>query len=212
MQDTLVLQKNTWWGVARSTQDMFILNLHKKITQLLDKQHSIQQEQREGFVDDNEAVYTELKHQLGNRSLGYPALLRQIPIDTHVAGKEGLDDSQNRSQETKTSLDRSQTSIKWELKFLDSDPGSNDGRLENAGGAGSSQMSNPLSLCQEDSESREVGPRGAGALVETSGQQDGVNTTTGAYMQVVGVGRFNFLCSKGRHRSWGNKGDIAMVT
>jgi len=53
-------------GVARATQDMFILNLHKKITQLLDKQYSIQQEQREGFVEDNEAVYTELKHQLGN--------------------------------------------------------------------------------------------------------------------------------------------------
>jgi len=73
-------------------------------------------------------------------------------------------------------------------------------------------MSNPLSLCQEDSESREAGPRCAGALVETSSQQDGVNTTVGAYMQVVGVGRFNFLCSKGRHRRRGNKGGIAMVT
>jgi len=41
---------------------MFILNLHQKITQRLEKQHSIRQEWREGFSDENDAVYAELKH------------------------------------------------------------------------------------------------------------------------------------------------------
>jgi len=88
---------------------MFILNLRQKIAQRLDKQHSIRQERREGFSDDNDAVYAELKRQLGNQTPGDPALPRQMPIDTHVGGLRGLEDSQKRSQETETSLDRSQT-------------------------------------------------------------------------------------------------------
>jgi len=135
---------------------MFILNLRQKIAQRLEKQHSIRQERREGFSDDNDAVYAELKHQLGNQTPGDPALARQMPIDTHVGGLEWHEDSQNRSQETETSLDLSQTSIDWELTFLDSD-GSNHGSLDNAGGAVDSQMSNPLSLSLDDSQSGEAG-------------------------------------------------------
>jgi len=113
---------------------MFILNLRQKIAQRLEKQHSIRQERGEGFSDDNDAVYAELKRQLGNQTLGDPALPRQMPIDTHVSGLGGLEDSQNQSQETETSLDLSQTSIDRELTFLDSD-GSNHGSLDNTGGA-----------------------------------------------------------------------------
>jgi len=160
-------------------QDMFILNLRQKIAQRLEKQHSIRQERREGFSDDNDAVYAELKRQLGNQTLGDPALPRQMPIDTHVGGLGGLEDSQNRSQETETSLDLSQTSIDWELTFLDSD-GSNHGSLDNAGGAVDSQMSNRLSLSLEDSQSGEAGLGASGALEETSGRQDSANTTEGA--------------------------------
>jgi len=161
------------------TQDMFILNLRQKIAQRLEKQHSIRQERREGFSDDNDAVYAELKRQLGNQTPGDPALPRQMPIDTHVGSLGGLEDSQNRSQETETSLDLSQTSIDWELTFLDLD-GSNHGSLDNAGGAVDSQMSNRLSLSLEDSQSGEAGPGASGALEETSGRQDGANTTEGA--------------------------------
>jgi len=102
-----------------------------------------------------------------------------MPIDTHVGGLGGVEDSQNRSQETETSLDLSQTSIDWELTFLDSD-GSNHGNLDNAGGAVDSQMSNRLSLSLEDSQSGEAGPGASGSLEETSGRQDGANTTEGA--------------------------------
>jgi len=153
--------------------------IKRKIVQRLEKQHSIRQERREGFSDDNDAVYAELKHRLGNQTLGDSALPRQMPIDTHVGGLGGLEDSKNRSQETETSLDLSQTSIDWELTFLDSD-GSNHGSLDNAGGAVGSQMSNRLSLSLEDSQRGEAGPGASGALEETSGRQDGANTTEGA--------------------------------
>ena len=113
-------------------QDMFILNLRPKIAQRREKQHSIRQERREGFSDDNDAIYAELKHQLGNQTLGDPALPRQMLIDTHVGGLGRLEDSQNRSQEMETSLDLSQTSIDWELTILDSDR-SNHGSLDNEG-------------------------------------------------------------------------------
>jgi len=72
---------------------MFILNLRQKIAQRLGKQHSIRQEQTEGFSDDKDVVYAELKCQLGNQTPGDPALPRQMPIDTHVGGLEGLEDS-----------------------------------------------------------------------------------------------------------------------
>ena len=158
---------------------MFILNLRQKIAQRLEKQHSIRQERREGFSNDNDAVYAELKRQLGNQTPGDPALPRQMPIDTHVSGLGGLEDCQNQSQETEPSLDLSQTSIDWELTFLDSD-GSNHGSRDNAGGAVDTQMSNRLSLSREDSQSGEAGPGASWALEETSGRQDSANTTEGA--------------------------------
>ena len=61
---------------VRATEDMFILNLRQKIAQRLEKQHSILQQRRVGFSDDNNAVYAELKRQLGNQTPGYPALPR----------------------------------------------------------------------------------------------------------------------------------------
>jgi len=54
---------------------MFILNLYQNITQRLEQQHTIWQEQREGFADDNEPHYAELKRQLGNQTPVDPALL-----------------------------------------------------------------------------------------------------------------------------------------
>ena len=75
---------------------MFIVNLCQKIAQRLEKQHSIWQERREGFSDDNDAVYAELKHQLGNQTPRDPALQKQMPIDTHVSSVGGVKDCQNR--------------------------------------------------------------------------------------------------------------------
>jgi len=63
---------------------MFILNLRQKVAQRHEKQHSIREER---FSEENEAVYAELKCQPGNQTPGDPALLRQMPIDTHVGGR-----------------------------------------------------------------------------------------------------------------------------
>jgi len=134
---------------------------------------------REGFSDDNDGFYAELKPQIGNQTPGDPALRRQMLIDTHVGSLGGLEDGQNRSQEMETSLDLSQKSIEWELTFLDSE-GLNHGSLDNAGGAVDSQMRNRLSVSLEDSQSGEAGLGALGALEETSGRQDGANTTEGA--------------------------------
>jgi len=110
-----------------------MFNLRQKIAQRLEKQHSIRQQRREGFSDHNDAMYAEVKRQLGNQTPGDSALPRQMPIDTHVGGLGGLADSQNRLQEMETSLDLSQTSIDWDLMFLDLD-GWNHGSLDNARG------------------------------------------------------------------------------
>ena len=157
-------------------QDMFILNLHQRITLSLVKQYSIRQEGREGFTNDNDTLCAELKYQLGNKTPGDPALPRQMPIDTNVSGLEGLEDSQNWSLEPETSLDLSQTFMDWELPFLDWDHGSNHGSLDNAEGAVASEMSNCLWLSLDDSQSGEAGPGAPRALEESSGHQDGANT------------------------------------
>jgi len=130
-----------------------------------------------------------------------------MPIDTHIGHLVGLEDSQNWLQETETSRDLRQTSIDWDLTFLDSD-GSNDGGLDNAGGAVDSQISNRLSLSLEDSPSGEAGPAASGVLEETSCRQDGANTTEGAYAEVVRVATFNFFSSDGTRRSRCNKGHM----
>jgi len=96
MRDHFIWQKDRWQGCTRAMQDMFILNLREKIAQRLDKQYSIRQEWREWFAGDNDTVYAELKPQLGNKTPGDPALLRQKPIDTQVGSLRGHEDSQNR--------------------------------------------------------------------------------------------------------------------
>ena len=63
-QDLFAGQKYIWRGFEKATQDLFILNFHQTITQRIEKQHSIQQERRESFTDDNDAVYTSKNYYL----------------------------------------------------------------------------------------------------------------------------------------------------
>jgi len=103
-----------------------------------------------------------------------------MPIENPVGGRKGLEDCQNQSEETETSLVLSQMSMDWGLAFVDWDPRSYHGRLDNAAGVVASQMRNHLSLNQQDSQSREAGSEALGVLEETSGQHDGANTMKGA--------------------------------
>ena len=135
------------------TQDIFVLNLQQKIPQRLEKQHSIRQERRECFEDDNDAVYAELKRQLGNQTPAEPAPGGLTPIDTHIGSLGGFENSQNHSRETETSMDLRQTSIDWgELTFLDSEPDNSEGAID-------SEMSNRLSLSLKESQSGGEGQR-----------------------------------------------------
>ncbi|PUU79715.1 hypothetical protein B9Z19DRAFT_1124812 [Tuber borchii] len=149
VRDLFVRQRNTWLGFAKETQKAFVLNLHWTMTRRLENQHSIRPERREGFTEDNDAVYAELQHQLAVRSL---------PVGW---GQDSLDPL----QETDTSLDFSQMSVDLESGFLDSDPaGPEDGcrQTEELGleEARSPDPSSPLSLSLEYFEAGEVSPGG----------------------------------------------------
>ena len=77
-------QKNTWLGFAKETRAAFVLNLRQTISRLLENQHNIRQERREGFIDDNDAVYPELQRQLAGERHGQPAMQRLTPSDALV--------------------------------------------------------------------------------------------------------------------------------
>ena len=60
------------------------MNLRQTISQRLENQHSIRQERREGFIDDNDAIYAKLQGQLAGETHGQPAMQRWTPIDAVV--------------------------------------------------------------------------------------------------------------------------------
>ena len=93
------------------------MNLRQTITQRLEKQNSVRQERREGFTDDNEAVYAELQRQLARPTQGQTSRPRRKPFDLRVQDPVARN-SQDLSQETDTSIDF------WESRFLDLDPAS----------------------------------------------------------------------------------------
>ena len=103
-QDLFARQKDTWWRFEKATQDLFILNLPQTITQRLEKQHSVRQERREGFTDDNDAVYAELESQLARPTQGQNSRPRRTPFDQHVQDPVARN-RQDLSQETVTSID-----------------------------------------------------------------------------------------------------------
>ena len=152
-QDLFARQKNTWRGFEKATQDLFILNLCQTITQRLEKQHSVWQERREGFTDDNDAVYAELQRQLARPTQGQTS--RRTPFDLRVQDP-GAQNSQGLSQETDTSIDF------WESRFLDSDPASHHQMgVEPEGESGETHDPDPpsrLSLSLGESQASEAAP------------------------------------------------------
>ena len=154
-QDLFARQKNTWWGFEKATQDLFILNLRQTITQRLEKQHSVRQERREGFTDDNEAVYAELQRQLAPPTEGQTSRARRTPFDQRVQDPVAQN-SQDLSQETDASIDF------WESRFLDSDPASEHQQgVEPEGESGETHDPDPpsrLSLSLEESQASEAAP------------------------------------------------------
>ena len=147
-------QKNTWRGFEKATQDPFILNLRQTITQRLKKQHSVRQEIREGFTDDNDAVCAELQCQLAMSTQGQTSGSRRMAFDQRVQDPVAQN-SQDPSEETDTSIDF------WELRSLDLDPANEDQQgVEPEGEGEETHDSDPswLSLSLEESQASEAPP------------------------------------------------------
>ena len=103
-QDLFARQKNTWRWFEKATQDLFILNLRQTITLRLEKQHSVRLERREGFMDDNDAVYAELQRQLTISTQGETSRSIQMPFGLGVQDPVAQN-SKDLSQEKDTSID-----------------------------------------------------------------------------------------------------------
>ena len=146
-------QKNTWRGFEKATQDLFILNLRQTSIQRHEKQHSVRQERREGFTDDNEAVYAELQRQLAWPTQGQTS--RRTLFDLRVQDLVAQN-SQDLSQETDTSMNF------CESRFLDSDPASEHQQgVDPEGESGETHDPDPpsrLSLSLEESQASEGAP------------------------------------------------------
>jgi hypothetical protein len=178
-QDLFARQKNTWRGFEKATQDLFILNLRQTITQRLEKQHSVRQERREGFTDDNDAVYAELQRQLARPTQGQTSRPRRTPFDLRVQDPVARN-SQDLSQETDTSIDF------WESRFLDSDPASEHQQgVEPEGESGETHDPDPpsrLSLSLEESQASEAAPgENMQSERDTEGRQDDPDATGSNY-------------------------------
>ena len=134
-------------------QDLFILNLRQTITQRLEKQHSVRQERREGFTDDNDAIYAELQRQLARQTEGQTSRARQTPFDLRVQDLVAQN-SQDLAQETDTSIDF------WESRCLESDPASEHQQgIEPEGGSRETHHTDPpsrLSLSLEECQASEA--------------------------------------------------------
>ena len=166
-------QKNTWRGFEKATQDLFILNLRQTITQRLKKQHSGRQERREGFTDDNDAVYAELQRQLARPTGGQTS--RRKPFDLRVQDPVAQN-GQDLLQETETSIDFS------ESRFLDSDPASEPQQgVEPEGESRETYDPDPrsrLSLSLEESQASEAAPaENMHSERDTEGRQDNPDAT-----------------------------------
>ena len=95
------------------------MNSRQTIILRLEKQHSLQQEIRRGFMHDNDTVNAELQRQLAMSTQGQTSGSRQMPCDLRVQDPVA-GNSQDLSQEKDTSIDF------WESRSLDSDPASED--------------------------------------------------------------------------------------
>ena len=148
-------QKNTWWEFEKATQDLFTLNLRQTITQRLEKQHSVRQERRKGFTDDNVAVYMELHCQLAMSTQGQTSQSRRIPFDLRVQDPVA-ENNQDLAQEIDTAIDF------WEWRSLDSDPVREDPQgVEPEEDSRETLDHDPpgrLSLCLEESQASEAAP------------------------------------------------------
>jgi len=118
---------------------MILKNIPETIKAKMEKEHGIQEDHREGFTDDWEAVAAEVQSQMSRRApqratLRIPTrptpriqtrptsqIESQTPSNLRIGALAGALDNRNDSQETVTSFYFTQVSATRLLNFLDSD-------------------------------------------------------------------------------------------
>ena len=150
-EDLFARQRQTWATCPDWVQTIMLKNIRETIKTKMQKEHGIQEDRREGFTDDWEAVAAEVQSQMSRRPP--PGATRRIrtrptpriqtrptsqiesqtPSNLRIGALAGALDNRNDSQETVTSFDFIQVSATRLLNFLDSDLQTPNGSQEVAG-------------------------------------------------------------------------------
>ena len=138
-EDLFARQRQMWATCPDWVQTMILKNIRETIKAKMEKEHGIQEDRREGFTDDWEAVAAEVPSQRSRRAptRATPRIptrptrrfqtrpTSQIESQTPGNRRSGAlaraPDNQNDSQETVTSFDFTQLLATRLLNFLDSD-------------------------------------------------------------------------------------------
>ena len=165
-EDLFARRRQTWATCPDWVQTMILKNISETIKAKMEKEHGIQEDRREGFTDDWEAVAAELQNQMSRRAP--PPAPPQIPtcptprIQTRptsqiesqtlhklrIGALAGALDNRNDSQETVMSFDFTQVSATRLLNFLDLDLQTLNGSQEVAGGLTLDNTVTPTTLGQ----------------------------------------------------------------
>ena len=150
-EDLFARQRQTWASCPDWVQTMILKNIRETIKAKMEKEHGIQEDRREGFTDDWEAVAAEVQSQMSSRAPlratpGIPTrptpsiqtrptsqIETQTSSNLRIGALAGAPDNRNDSQETVTSFDFGQASATRLLNFLDSDLQTPDGSQEVSG-------------------------------------------------------------------------------
>ena len=152
LEDLFARQLQSWASCPEWVQTFILKNIRETIKAKIEKEHGIQEDRREGFTDDGEAVAAEVQSHMSSRAplratpgiptRPTPSIQTRRPtsqIETQTLSNlcigvlAGAPDNRNDSQETVTSFDFGQASATRLLNFLDSDLQTPDGSLEVSG-------------------------------------------------------------------------------
>ena len=115
-------QQDKWWKFPWETQELILRNLRETITDKVQQEDRVSKEQREGFVDNHEAVHAELERQLASRNPGRAAARDLAPINTSTRVLERHPESQLErqlsSRNPRQAAGREQTPIGYHARDL----------------------------------------------------------------------------------------------
>ena len=151
-EDLFARQRQTWATCPDWVQTMILKNIRETIKAKMEKEHGIQEDRREWFTDDWEAVAAEVQSQMSRQAPPWATpripthpspriqtrstsqIESQTPGNLRIGALAGAPDNRNDSQETVMSFDYTKVAPTRLLNFLDSDLQTPNGSQEVAGG------------------------------------------------------------------------------